>query len=128
MPEERHSVRATVADGLSTTGLIDLRGFRLAGLQVPASYAATGATFKATFLPEDSPYDEVPNSPLTGLPAGALLDEEGGTVTVVLAAGSYTAFGPALLCLFSNLRYVEVVFDAAASGDQEVILATRPWE
>lgn len=89
---------ATIASGASMTGAINLNGWRLFGISMPASWTAASLTFQGSF---DG-----------GATWQNLYDSSGNEITLTTAASRYVAIDPLLFLAVPMMK----VRSGTASG------------
>ncbi len=104
---------ATIANGASLTGTLDLGGLRLFGIVMPSGWTAADLTFQM--------------SPDAGAAWADLKNQDGAEITVTASAGGCFVLDPAQ---FSSLQYLRVRSGAAASpvaqgADRQLRLVLR---
>lgn len=99
---------ATIANGATTSGAVDLTGTTLVGLHMPAAFTATAVTFTVA--------ESAGGTYRTLYSAGA-------DVTITVAAAKYVALDPSV---FAGARFIRIVSGAAEGAARTIILATRP--
>lgn len=100
----RRTVTATIANGASLSGAVDLGGYRVAALDMPAGWTAAALTFQASNT--DGSY-------------GDLYDEAGAEVTVpsaAVAASRRIVPGSTLALHLLAHRYLKVRSGTAAAA------------
>lgn len=91
---------ATIANGETTSGAVDLEHATVVGLRWPAAFTGSKITFTASSTP-DGTYV-------------AVVDTGGTTVEVAAAAAKVTGLIPDL----ASLRWVKIVSDAAEGAER----------
>lgn len=99
---------ATIADGQTTSGTINLGDHTLVGVFIPTGFEGTTLTFEA--------------SPDGGVTFLTILNEDGTTFTLTCTASRYVMVDPSRLCGAGVLRLVASV----QTGPVTLTLATRP--
>jgi hypothetical protein len=108
-PVVSYDLTATIANGATVSGGVDLRGSTLCGLFLPAEFDGTAVTFQAcateggTFVP--------------------VQDGAGAAVSKTVAASQYVPLDPAT---FAGIQFLKVVAGTAQTGASVLTLATRP--
>lgn len=105
-------VDATIADGQTESGIVDMYSYRVVGLITDANFAGTQLTFNV--------YDTN-----VGTPTPHSLTEDGVAVSVAIAAAGDAA--NILPTRLAGWRYLSVVSDVAQAGSASVVtLVCRP--
>jgi len=114
MPEYRRVLSATIANGQSLSGAVNLYGARIAGLIFPAAWTLTGSGQFVSF--------EVSIDAATFYP---LLDSAGNVVTVGVTVGAAVGPSPGFSTLASPWLAIKVrsglPADPVAQGAERVI-------
>lgn len=103
---------ATVANGATTSGEVDLQGTQLVGIFVPAEFDGTTITITA--------------SPTSGGTFVTVQDGDGSSsaFTITTTASRYVPIDN--LAMVAGLRFVKLVCGTAQTGATTFTLATRP--
>lgn len=102
------NITATIANGQTKSGAIDLDFATLCGIFLPAAFTGTALTFEAsatetgTFVP--------------------VVDGAGASVSKTVAQGQYVYLDPAI---FAGLRFIKVVSGSSEGAARSLTLATR---
>lgn len=99
---------ATIANGATTSGAIDLGGGALVGIRTPATLTGTSFAVQAA--------DEAGNFL-------AVYDSSGNAVAITAAADRHIYLNPAN---FAGLRQIKLVSNASEGGDRTITLIVRP--
>lgn len=103
------NLEATIANGQTTSGEIDLAGTTLCGLHIPAAF--TGTTIKISAAAEtDSTFRTVMSA--------------GADYSITVAAGKYVPIEN--LAILSGVRRIKLISGSVEGAERNIILATRP--
>jgi hypothetical protein len=97
-----------IANGLTTSGALDLADNTLLGIMMPAAFTGTTLTFTAS---------------ADGVTYAALYDSTGAAVSVTVSTSRYIYIDPVI---FAGVRYVKIVSGSAESGARTLALVVRP--
>lgn len=103
------TITATIANGATTSGVIDMGGASMAGLIIPASFTGTAISFKisdtfgGTYVP--------------------LKNSAGTTVSFTVSSSSAIGFDPTD---FAAFRYFQIVSNNTEVGDKAIKIIPRP--
>ena len=104
----RFTQTATIANGGTTSGALDLLSETLLGIFVPSSFTGTALTFQvATAV--DGTYVTLTN-------------EDGSDYSVTVAASKFVAVDPQI---FAGVRFAKLVSGSAEGAERTLTLATR---
>lgn len=107
-----YDLQATVANGQTASGEVDLSGCELVGLFVPSTFDGTQITLTAT--------------PAGGGTHVVVQDGDGSSsaFTITTAASRYVPLDN--LAIAAGIRFVKLVCATSQTGDTVFTLATRP--
>lgn len=113
---ERAQATATIANGASLSGAVDLVDYRPIAVQMPATWTAANLTFQASV--DGTTYQDVYDDSATELAVGA-------------ASARYVALGSAAQLALSGAQYLKVRSGASGSpvnqgGARSVVLVLVP--
>ena len=100
---------ATIANGATTSGAIDLGGCTLAGIQLPAAFTGTSLKFQAATT--------------LGGTYQTLIDGLGNDVSKTVAQGKFLRLSPGE---FAGVQFLKIVSGSAEGGARTLELAVRP--
>jgi hypothetical protein len=108
-PVAYYAFTATIANGATDSGEIDLAGCTLCGVFLPAEFDGTALKFKAASA--------------AGGTFVAVVDGAGADVSKTCAASKYLPLNPAD---FAGVRFLKLTAGTAQTGDSVLTLAVRP--
>lgn len=102
-------LEATIANGQTTSGEVDLKGTTVCGFHIPATF--TGTTLKLSAAAEnDSTFRTVMSA--------------GADYSLTVAAGKYVPIEN--LAIVSGLRRIKLISGSSEAAARKIIIATRP--
>ena len=108
-PINSFNLIATIANGQTTSAVVDVIGNCLCGVFIPSAFTGTTISLQASNLSTGTFYP--------------VNDGAGSTVSLTVVAGEYTRIDPIIT---AGIRYLKIVSGSAEAAEREIILATRP--
>jgi hypothetical protein len=108
-PIVQNDLIATIANGQTTSGIIDLAGCSICGFHMPAAF--TGTSLKI----------------LTATSSGGTFQnvlEQGIDYSITVAAGKYVPIEN--LAIVAGIKFIKIVSGSAEGADRVITLAVRP--
>lgn len=110
---------ATIANGQTTSGAIDLGGHLLCGLEMPAAFTGATVTFLASTDAIDYSRDQSGPAPVFR----AVTSQAGVATSATVSASKYVAIDSSV---FQGVRQLKIVSASAELAARVIGLALRP--